>query len=119
MKAKKNPITPKQMASIHVAYRLFAEMLNDAGYDLVASVKQGKLGNIPIPFTEENVKQIFGHTLIRHLFPIKFPEDYKGPLHPNLNTVEEGILFEGLNATMIKLYGISMPHPHKEEDDAT
>lgn len=115
MKTKEKSISDKQMASIHIAYRQFAELLNDAGWDVKAAVDAGLIGTIPIPFTEQNIKHIFGHTIIRALWPEKF-EDPDAPKHPKLTTKETQQVFEVLNQVMATKFAVSMDFPHKEEN---
>ena len=115
MKAEKNPISDKQMASMHIVYREFAKLLNEAGYDIKRAVMEEKI-RIPIPFTEENVKQIFGYAVLESLFPEKF-EDPKKPKHPRLTTTETLLAFETLNNAMSVVFGVSMPFPEKPKDE--
>ena len=114
MKSKEKPISDKQMASIHIAYREFAKLLNDAGYDVKRACDEGLIGNVPIPFTEQNVKVMFGYNVLEALFPEKF-ENPNAPKHPRLNSAETQLAFETLNAAMGKLFGVSMDFPHKED----
>lgn len=117
MKVKKNPISDKQMASIHVAYRQWAELLNEAGYSINKMIEQNLL-HVDVPFTEENVKQIFGYLAIETLFPEKFPEtdDEKKTKHPRLSTTETQLLFETLNANFANKFGVSIPFPEKKDE---
>ena len=114
MKVPSKPITEKQLASIHIAYRFWAKELNDAGYSINKAIEQGLL-TMDIPFTEQNTKQIFGYLAIEHLFPDKF--DPAGPKHPKLSTTQEQLLFETLNANFASKFGISIPFPCKEQND--
>jgi len=118
MKLKHPHITDKQMASMHIAYRKWAEALNEAGYTVNSMIKMGLL-NMEIPFTEENVKQIFGYLAIKILFPEKFPEteNEKKPKHPRLTTTETQLLFETLNSNFANKFGVSIPFPEKEDDE--
>lgn len=114
MKTKENDISEKQMASIHIAYRDFAKLLNEAGYDIKRAIEEGLIGSMGIPFTEQNIKHIFGHTIIKALYPEKF-EDPNAPKHPRLTTVETQAVFEVLNNVMGTKFGVSMDFPHREE----
>ena len=115
MKVEKKDITDKQMASMHVAYRQFAELLNEAGYTLNTAVER-KLLKIDIPFTENNVKEIFGYAVLKSLFPDKFEDDSK-PKHPRLSTTETQLAFETLNNAMGVKFGVSIDFPHEVKDD--
>ena len=114
MKTKEKDISDKQMASIHIAYREFAKLLNDAGYDIKRAIEEGLIGSIGVPFTEQNVKQIFGYTILRALYPEKF-EEPDAPKHPRLSTKETQEVFEVLNRAMATKFGVSMDFPHKGE----
>ena len=117
MKIEKKDITDKQMSSMHIAYRQFAEKLNEAGYTLNTAIER-KLLKIDIPFTEGNVKEIFGYAVLKSLFPDKFEDDHK-PKHPRLSTTETQLAFEVLNNAMAHKFGVSIPFPAKEDKDAT
>ena len=114
MKVPSKPISSKQMASIHIAYREFARMLNESGMTLQIAIDLKKI-NAPIQFTEENVKVLFGYPILQHLFPEKFRDKNK-PHHPRLTTTETQMAFENLNGAMIHLFSISMPFPEKPQE---
>ena len=115
MKEVKKDITEKQMASMHIAYRQWAELLNDAGYSINSAVKQGLLV-IDIPFTEGNVKEIFAYPTIKTLYPEKFEDDSKKK-HPRLKTTETNLLFDVMNANFALKFGVSIDFPHEDKDD--
>ena len=115
MKLKEKDITSSQMSSIHIAYRQWAELLNEAGYTINKAIDMGLL-SVDIPFTEENVKQIFGYLAIKHLYPDKF-EDGEKPKHPRLSTTQTQLLFDTLNANFAAKFGISIPFPAKDEPE--
>lgn len=106
------------MASIHIYYREVAKQLNDAGFDIQRAIETGAV-RIPIGFTEENVKHIFGYAVLESLFPEKF-EDPKKPKHPRLTTTETQLVYETLNNALAVRFGISIPWPEKpDEEDNT
>ncbi len=113
MKTEKKDITDKQMSSIHVAYRLWAKALNDAGYSVNKAIEQ-KLFRLDVPFTENNVKEMFGYAVIEALYPDKFTGS--GPKHPRLSTTETQLLFESINAALAQRFGVSIPFPCKEQE---
>lgn len=115
MRPEIKPITDKQMSSIHVAYRQWADLLNEAGYTLNKAIEEGLL-TIDVPFTEENVKQIFGYLALQCLYPEKF-EDPKAPKHPKLSTTEIQLLFDTLNANFANKFGVSIDFPHNEDNE--
>ena len=115
MRPEKKDITDKQMSSIHVAYRQWAELLNEAGYTVNKAIEQGLL-TVDVPFTEENVKQIFGYLAIGYLYPEKF-EDPDKPKHPRLSTTETQLLFDTLNINFANKFGVSIDFPHDESKD--
>lgn len=109
MKAPKKPISDKQMSSIHIYYRLIAEKLNDAGFDIQRAIDM-KAIRIPIGFTEENVKEIFGRAVIESLFPEK-------DSHTRLSTTQTQLVYETLNLAIAERFGIHVPFPEKPKDD--
>ncbi len=102
------------MSSIHIAYREWAELLNEAGYSVNKAIEMGLL-SIDIPFTEENVKQIFGYLAIKYLFPEKFDDEGKTK-HPRLTTTQTQLLFDTLNANFAAKFGISIAFPEKPDE---
>ena len=74
-------------------------------------IEQGLL-NIDVPFTENNVKEIFGYMAMKILFPDKFKE---GSHHPKLTTIETQLLFDTLNMNFGQKYGVSIPFPTRED----
>ena len=114
MKISEKNISDRQMASIHVAYRDFAKLLNEAGYDVKRAIEEGLIGSVGVPFTEQNVKQIFGYTIIQALWPDKF-DDPNAPKHPRLTSTETQQVFEVLNQVMANKFGVSMDFPSSEK----
>ena len=115
MRIKNKPISAKQMASIHIAYRQWAKLLNDAGYTVNKAIEMGLL-TMDVPFTEGMVKRLFGYTGIEVLFPDKV-KDPKAPKHPELLDNETQLLFDTLNANFASKFGVSIDFPHKEDDE--
>ena len=101
---KVTQITKKQNSAIHVAFRQWAKELNDAGYDITTAVKQDKI-KLPVPFTEQNVKDLFGRVYLHALYPDKtsFTE---------LTTVETQLVFDAINAGLAKVFGVSIEFPN-------
>ncbi len=99
------PITGKQMACIHIIYRMFAEALNNGGFDIQRAIDMKGI-RLPISFTEENVKQIFGKPVIKSLYP-------KKNSHTKLSTKQVQEVFEVLNAAMSKVFGVSLQWPDR------
>ena len=99
------PITGKQMACIHIVYRMFAEALNNGGIDIQRAIDMKGI-RVPISFTEENVKEIFGKPIIESLYP-------KKKSHTKLSTKQVQEVFEVLNAAMGSRLGVSLQWPDR------
>ena len=115
MKTKSEPITDKQMSSIHIYYREVARVLNESGFDIQRAIDLGAI-RISIGFTEESVKEIFGKAVIQSLFPEKFADPCKS-MHPRLTTVQTQLTYETLNAALAERFGISIGWPEKPKDE--
>jgi hypothetical protein len=99
------PISTKQMSSIHIYYRHVAVKLNNSQYDIQRAIATGAI-SLSIPFTESNVKEIFGRAVIRSLYPEK-------DSHTRLSTTETQMVYEVLNAAIAERFGFSVPWPDR------
>jgi len=90
-------ITPKQMASLHVAFRQFSEGMNDSGM----SVQQ--VVHLPLSFTEAIFKEALARVVLKHFAgKDSFTE---------LTTTEVDPFFDELNRAIGEKFGVSLPYP--------
>jgi len=98
-------ITPKQMSSLHVAFRQFSNGMNDSG----RSVQQ--VVHLPLSFTEAIFKESIARVVLNH-FLMDIREDYKGEgSFTELFTHEVDPYYDELNRAIGEKFGVSLPYP--------
>lgn len=90
-------ITPKQMSSLHVAFRQFAEGMNDSGY----SVQQ--VVHLPLSFTEAIFKDSIARVVLKH--------KTEKESFTELFTTEVDEFYDELNRAIGDKFGLSLPYP--------
>jgi len=109
MEQKKEPRTAQQNKALHVWYRLVADELNGAGYDLRKVLSAGKEG-IDIEWTERMVKDILWRETQRVMFG-------KGSTTELSKRAEIDRVVETLNRFLAEKLGIEgVPFPSLEEE---
>ena len=101
---KEPHITEKQLASIHIYYRLLAEAMNDSG--LSVKVALSKAPFIDAQWNEDLVKDLLARPLMKVISPGSTMR---------MNTIQTQELYETMNRFTGENFGISMPFPEKEE----
>ena len=96
----------KQRASIHIAMRVFAHALNEAGFDVNTCIEK-KLITMSVDWTEQNFKESIGRKILTAMYPEKSSFE-------ELNTVEVQKLFDVMNSNMARIFGISIEFPTKD-----
>ena len=91
-----------QNAALHKYFGLLAQELNNAGYDVGATIK------VPVDFTKDTVKEYMAHPIIHALWPDKEHTS-------ELETKEINELYEHLNRLTAEKFGISVPFPSLDE----
>ena len=102
-------ITQKQNSSIHIAFRRYVKLLNDAGYSINKAIELDMV-HMEIDWTEPNFKESIGRIMLKAMYPDKTSFN-------QLDTVETQKLFESLNANMARVFGVSIQFPTKENNN--
>lgn len=95
--------TPRQNRSIHKYCELLADALNDAGY----SFNDGRVIQLPVRFTKENVNG----TMWRNVQLAMYPEKASTT---ELETPEVGDVYKNLDLYLAENFGVSVPFPSEE-----
>ena len=95
--------TTTQNAALHKYFELLAKELNDAGYDVGATIK------VPVDFTKDTVKEYMAHPIIHALWPDKEHTS-------ELDTIEINELYEQLNRLTSEKFGIGIQFPSYETE---
>ena len=93
--------TLSQNAALHKYFSLLADALNDAGYDVGATIK------VPVDFTPETVKQYMAKPILHALW-----HDKEGT--HELSTTEVSELYEHMNRLTAEKFGIGIDLPSEQ-----
>ena len=102
-------ITQKQNSSIHIAFRRYVKLLNDAGYSINKAIELDMV-HMEIDWTEPNFKESIARKVLNVMYP-------KYTSFKQLDTVESQAFFEVLNINMSRIFGISIQFPTKENNN--
>ncbi len=96
--------TSQQNRAMHKYFRLLAEELNDAGYDMKSTLNEDR----EIPWTEENVKNHLWRPIQEAMLSKESTMD--------LETKEVNQVYEVLNRHLGEKLGISVMFPVEDRD---
>jgi len=97
-------ISPEQNGALHLYFRLLAEAMNDAGYDLQHVIEQK---TVSVPWTERMVKEI----LFRELMKVMTGKEST----TQLTSHEITRIYEVMNRHIAEVCGLSVPFPSEDE----
>ena len=100
----KNQRTLKQNKSLHQYFRLLAEELNNAGYDMRRTLKPG----VDIPWSSETVKEYLWK-------PIQNAQLMKQSTK-DLTTKEIDLVYDTLNRHLGQTTGVTIEFPSQDTD---
>ena len=104
IKSNKTARTELQNRSIHKYFEILCNALNDAGWDMVATMK--KLSkNVKIPWSPHAIKE--------RLWRVVQIDTYGKESSTKLNTDEISVVYEALNQVTSSKLGVSVPFPDK------
>lgn len=94
--------TTTQNSALHVFFRLLAEALNDAGYDMKRVIKP----EVDIPWNERSVKEFLWKP-IQHAVIDKDSTT-------RLDTKQVSQVYDVLNRHLAEKFGVSVPFPQRD-----
>ena len=98
--------TLTQNRAIHLYFKWLADALNDAGYDIAATLQE----DFEIPWNEHTVKELIWRQ-------VQDVISGKGST-TKLDTAEVGKIYEIINRHLSNTKGVSVPFPHYDGIEA-
>jgi hypothetical protein len=96
--------TEPQNRAIHLYLEMLAEALNDAGYHF----NDGKVIQVDVDFTKENLKESVWRKVQQAMYPEKTSTT-------QLSTGEVSRVYENINRLMSERCGVHVPFPSRED----